>query len=346
MANRNIVAIGTSAGGVEALLFLARSFPVDFPAAVVVTIHLSHHFRSELDAILTRVGALPACFAQDGAVLKTGQIYIAPPGCHLLVDGDRMTLGNGPRENNARPAIDPMMRSAAICCGGRAIGVMLTGTLGDGASGLWALKLSGGVTVVQDPSDAAFGEMPQTALDRVRPEHIVPLADMPALLQRLVNRPASPTLTVPDWVHLEVEVARNGHSTMDAMDRVGQRSALTCPDCGGVMWQINEEGLVRYRCHLGHAFLAEAMELALDEGMRRALESARRGHRERVRLMEELESHSVATGNMRLAEKWHERAEDYKHQAQLIDDLLERLDRLKTHSKTHEGEPAPSETAG
>ena len=263
MANRDLVAIGTSAGGVQALLFLARSFRADFPAAILMTIHLSRDFRSELDAILTRVGALPASFARDGEEWRRGRIYLAPPGCHLLVESDMLALGGGPRENNSRPAIDPMLRSTAICCGGRAIGVVLTGTLGDGASGLWALKLSGGTTVVQDPRNAAFREMPQTALDLEGPEYVMPLTEMPALLANLVSQPAGETRPVPNWVQLEVEVAKNGNSTMDKMDRVGQRSALTCPDCGGVLWQINENGLVHYRCHVGHAYLADVMELAL-----------------------------------------------------------------------------------
>jgi two-component system, chemotaxis family, protein-glutamate methylesterase/glutaminase len=154
MLNRDVLAIGTSAGGVEALRFLAKGFPPDFPASVLVTIHLSSRFGSSLDKILSQTGPLAAGFAADGEILEKSRIYIAPPERHLLLDADRLYLGNGPRENNARPAIDPMFRSAAVCCGARAIGVVLTGTLRDGASGLWALKQSGGITVVQDPNDA------------------------------------------------------------------------------------------------------------------------------------------------------------------------------------------------
>ena len=136
MVNRDIVAIGTSAGGFEALLFLAKGLPQNFPASILVTIHLPLEFRSSLDEILTRAGPLPAAFANEGEVKKKGRIYIAPPGRHLIVDGEQLWLGTGPRENNARPAIDPMLRSVAVCCGNRGIGLILTGTLGDGASGL------------------------------------------------------------------------------------------------------------------------------------------------------------------------------------------------------------------
>src|SRR4051812_15421626 len=158
MTNRDILAIGTSAGGFEALRFLAREFSPDFPASVLVTIHLSNQFRSELDAILTQAGPLPAGFAVDGEKLQRSRIYIAPTERHLIVESEHLRLGSGPRENNARPALDPLFRSAALCCGERCVGAVLTGTLGDGAAGLQALKQAGGVTVVQDPSDAAFAE--------------------------------------------------------------------------------------------------------------------------------------------------------------------------------------------
>jgi len=178
MANRDLLAIGTSAGGVEALIFLASRLERDLPASVLVTIHLPSHSKSSFDDVLTRAGPLPASFAKNGDVLKKSRIYVAPPDRHLVIDGDRISLGEGPRENNARPAIDPMLRSAAVCCGARSVGVVLTGTLGDGASGLWTIHQAGGITVVQDPKDAAFAEMPLTALNRAKPDHIVQLKEM------------------------------------------------------------------------------------------------------------------------------------------------------------------------
>jgi two-component system chemotaxis response regulator CheB len=230
MANRDILAVGTSAGGVEALLFLAKQFRRDFPASVFVTIHLPSHSPSALDHLMTRAGPLPASFAVEGERIARGRVYIAPPDRHLLLDGDRLALGFGPRENNARPAIDPMLRSAASCCGPRAIGVVLTGTLGDGASGLWAMDHCGGMTVVQDPKDAAFAEMPLTAMNRANPDFVVKLADMPALLDRLVLEPVGAPVRVPRSIRYEVEVARNGRSSMDNLDGLGRRLVLACPD--------------------------------------------------------------------------------------------------------------------
>ncbi|MBV9567084.1 MAG: chemotaxis protein CheB, partial [Hyphomicrobiales bacterium] len=240
MANRDILALGTSAGGFEALRFLAREFPRNLPASVLCVIHLSNQYESSLDAILTQEGGLPASFAKDGETLRRAHIYLGPPASHLIVDGDRLHLGSGPRENHARPAIDPLFRSAASCCGARAIGVVLTGTLGDGASGLQALKRSGGITVVQDPSDAAFPEMPATALSRSQPDHVTSLKSMPSLLQNLVNLPVGAPKPVPDEITYEVDIARGRRMGMHDMDRIGRRSVLACPDCHGVMWEIDE----------------------------------------------------------------------------------------------------------
>ncbi|MEZ5784893.1 MAG: chemotaxis protein CheB [Xanthobacteraceae bacterium] len=214
MANRDVLAIGTSAGGFDALRFLAASFPADFPAVILVTIHLSSHFPSSLDTILSAAGRLMACFPADGEAATPGRIYIAPPERHLIFDGDRLWLGTGPRENHSRPAIDPMFRSVAACCGARAVGAVLTGTLGDGASGLWALKQSGGESVVQDPKDAAYSEMPMSALNRVHPDHVVSLAELPALLERLAREPAGKPIMPPARLKYEVEVARSGRAAI------------------------------------------------------------------------------------------------------------------------------------
>lgn len=328
MANRDLLVIGTSAGGVPALQALARGFRRDLPASVLITIHLAKNFRSRLDQILSSVGPLAASFAEDGEPMRRGHIYIAPPGRHLLAEVDRLVLGDGPPENGSLPAIDPMLRSVARCCGGRTVGVVLTGLLGDGASGLWSLGQSGGVTVVQDPRDAAFGEMPVAAINRITPDHVVTLAEMPSLLDSLVRQSQEPTSPASDRLNLETEVARTGVSTMDDMDRIGRRSTLSCPDCGGVMWEIAEGDLARFRCHIGHAYTAELMSLAQDSKLREAFAAARRGFHEKVALMRRLEGQALASGHARLARIWHDRLEGYRDQADLIEDSLKRLERL------------------
>lgn len=334
MQNRNILAIGTSAGGVEALKFLARKFPHDFPASVLITIHLSSQFVSSLDKVLSQAGPLAAGFAIDGEPLGKSRIYIAPPERHLIVDANKLWLGMGPRENSARPAIDPMFRSAAVCCAARTIGVVLTGTLGDGASGLWVLKQCGGLTVVQDPSDASHPEMPKTALSRANPDHVSRLADLPALLARLVGQPAGEQRALPPGVKHEVDIARYGGSHFESvnnirhMDKIGRRSIVACPDCGGVTWEFDEGDLVRYRCHAGHAYTAEVLSLALDENVRRALASALRSLEERTALARSLEKQAMDRGRMMLAELWAERAQEYEQEANVIRSSLQRVDEL------------------
>jgi two-component system chemotaxis response regulator CheB len=330
MANRDILAIGASAGGVDALRFLASGLPRELPASVLVVLHLPPQYRSGLDGILAQAGRLPAGFAEDGQPLEKGRIYIGPPERHLLVDvdGNRIRLGSGPRENYARPAIDPLFRSTALCCAGRTVGVVLTGTLGDGASGLMALKQSGGVTVVQDPADAAFSEMPATALAQVEPEHVVGLADMPALLQRLVRQAAGAPAPANENLRYEVEIAVGDKGTMSAMDRIGRRSVLACPDCHGVLWEIEEGGLTRYRCHVGHAYAPESMAVALDENLGRALGSALRALEERVALVRKLHRQAIAQGHRRSAERWALRAEEYEKEAKLVRDSIRRVDEI------------------
>lgn len=343
MANRDVLAIGTSAGGVEALLFLAKRLPKDFPASILITIHLPSHARSALDDILSRAGPLPAQFAGEGEVLRKGHIYIAPPDRHLLVDGERVSLGEGPRENNSRPAIDPMLRSIALCCSSRAIGVVLTGTLGDGASGLWAIHQAGGISVVQDPEDAAFAEMPLSALNRVRPDHVVRLAEMPVLLDALVHQPAGEAKPLPHTVKFEVEIARTGGASMDEMDAFGRRSVLACPDCGGVMWEIDEGELARYRCHVGHTYTAEMMSFALDENLRRALASALRALEERLSLARKLQRQAIDSGHRLLAETWAKKSREFEQELEIIRTSVRRMDRLAADAENPKHRAAAAE---
>jgi len=328
MTNRDLLALGTSAGGFDALRYLASQFSPDLPASVLVVIHQSPQFRSELDAILTQAGPLPARFAADGDRLEKSRIYIAPPERHLIVESEWVRLGSGPRENNARPSLDPMYRSAALCCGSRAVCAVLTGTMGDGAAGLLALKRSGGITVVQDPRDAAFAEMPATALARARPDHVVSLAGMPALLEKLVRQPAGHPVPVPDHLEYEVNIASGGRGSMSEMDRIGQRSVLACPDCHGVMWEIDEGDLVRYRCHEGHAYTIELMSLALDDNVRRAFASALRALDERTGLARKLEAQARSGARKLSADSWSAKAREFEEEAQIIRDAIKRADEI------------------
>jgi len=334
MGNRDILAIGASAGGVDALMRLATGFRPDLPAAVLVTLHLSNQFKSTLDQLLTRAGPLPARFAVDGEPLRKGRIYLAPPDRHLMVENERIALGLGPRENNSRPAIDPMMRSAAVCCCHRTVGVVLTGTLGDGASGLWAVKQCSGITVVQDPSKAAFAQMPQTALELVRPDYVADLEQLPALLNSLAEGPAGEPGKAPAGTRFEVEVAKGKRrASMSDLDAMGRRSVLACPDCNGVMWEIEEGELTRFRCHVGHTYTGDLLNLALDEGLRRALASAQRALEERVALTGRLHGQAERGGHRHMMNTWSARKREYEEELKIVRDAVKQIEDIAARAE-------------
>ena len=185
MAGRDIVTIGASSGGVEALSALVGGLPADLPAALLVVLHSPEGMPSSLPRILSRSGPLEAAHPEDGDGIENGRIYVAPPGFHMLVEDGVVRLVRGPRENYHRPAADPLFRSAAVARGPGVVGVVLTGARDDGTAGLVAIKRRGGVTVVQDPDDALFRWMPESALRYAEVDHSVPLVKMAPLLARL-----------------------------------------------------------------------------------------------------------------------------------------------------------------
>jgi hypothetical protein len=193
---RDVVVIGASAGGVEALQRLVAGLPPDLPAAILVVVHIPSYCESELDRVLSRAGPLRAQRAIDGEPLAPGRIYVARADHHMMVRGNLIRLTRAPKESRVRPSIDVLFRSAAQSLGPRVIGVLLTGTLDDGSAGLWAVKDQGGLAIVQSPADCAFPSMPQSALAQVQVDHAVPMVSMPALLARLVSEPA-PAITRP-----------------------------------------------------------------------------------------------------------------------------------------------------
>ena len=318
MANRDVVAIGASAGGFQALSELAKGLPGDFPAALLVTIHVHPEATNVLPDLIDRAGPLPAAFAKDGEEIAPGGIYIAPPDRHLLVDEGRVMLRRGPRENGARPAIDPMLRSVALSYGSRAIGVILTGRLDDGSSGLHAIKRCGGLAIVQDPRDAPYPDMPTSALASTPVDHIVTLGEMAALLGRLVSQPARAGAPPSEELRREVGIAAERDSDMALNERLGERSVLTCPECHGLLWEIKEGELVRYRCHVGHAFTLDALEAEQGTELDHALSSALRALNERIHVVRRLAEEARKLQHDRMVRRWESRVREYERQAAVI----------------------------
>lgn len=262
MQQRDVIVVGASAGGVEALAELASGLPADLAAAVFVVLHLPPDAHSHLPEILNRAGPLLAEQATDGAPIRPGRIYVAPPNRHLIVEGSQMRLSIGPRINNVRPSIDVLFRSAARTFGARTIGAVLSGNLDDGALGLDAIQLRGGMVVIQDPEEARFSGMPRSALERVRTDHVLPIAEIPLVLARL-------TMPRPDrdiWGEGSSAVSRDDlcQPASDAVapaphEKLGNAaSGFTCPNCHGSVWELDDGGLPRIECRVGHAFSVDA----------------------------------------------------------------------------------------
>ncbi|MDX8534428.1 chemotaxis protein CheB [Mesorhizobium sp. VK25A] len=319
--NRCIIVIGASAGGIEPLKTIVSDLPAGLPAAVFIVLHVGP--VSYLPGILDSVAKLKTSVARNGASVRTGNIYVAPPGFHLLLHGDHMMLRRGPRENLARPAIDPLFRSAALSFGASVIGVLLSGSLSDGTAGLRAIKAVGGLAVVQHPRDTLVPSMVESALHYVEVDHCLPAAELGALLTKLTAQPAGETLPAPPGVRLEAAVAAQEHSTMKNEDRLGQLSVFTCPECHGPLWEIEDGDMLRYRCHTGHAFTAEAVMEAQAIEADEILWSLLRSHQQRAGFARRMAERERTRDRSKLAAEFGRRATEYEADAALIEGILE-----------------------
>ena len=282
-----IIVMGASAGGVNAILDLAPALARDFPAPILFVQHIGAH-RSELSRLVSARGPNLAFTAADGDLPRPGTIHIAPPDQHMLLDGNLIRLSRGPKENHARPAIDPLFRSAALSCGPRAIGVVLTGMLDDGSAGLRAIKDCGGTAVVQDPADAQAPGMPRSALACVDADHVVPLAALGPLLYSLACRPASATPFDPPAALRQEQAVSAGDRPLENLQAIAKPSAFTCPDCGGALFELNDKRPVRYRCHTGHGFTLRSLACLQEEVSDAALWTSLRALQEKQAILRRL----------------------------------------------------------
>ncbi|MEZ0166115.1 chemotaxis protein CheB [Kineococcus sp. LSe6-4] len=329
MTTRDVVLVGASAGGVEALRALVAGLPADLPATVLVVLHVPPTGANALAAILDRSGPLPARAAEHGAPLRRGEVLVAVPDRHLLLTDDHVALSSGPRENGHRPAVDTLFRSAARAVGPRAVGVVLTGALDDGAAGLVALRAQGGLGVVQDPADALYDGMPRAALEAAGPEHVVPLADLPGLLTRLVREqaPARPVgagtgADEQALVNEEVAMAEFDLRPLEGDDHPGEPSGYSCPDCSGVLWRIEDHGLLRFRCRVGHAWSPQSLQDQQTAELDGALWMALRSLEERAALAREMADRARQAGHGLTAVRFSDRAEETGEAARTIRRLL------------------------
>jgi two-component system, chemotaxis family, protein-glutamate methylesterase/glutaminase len=325
MGHRDIIVIGASAGGIEALQDLVRVLPDKLRASVFVTVHFPEHGTSVLPRILSRAGPLAAVHVVDGESIVHGRIYVAPPDFHLVIERDCLRLVRGPKENGNRPAIDPMFRSAAVAFGPRVIGVVLSGNLDDGTSGLAAIKRSGGVAVVQDPDDALFPSMPESAIEHVQVDHVVPIRSLGKMLADLVaetlDDAAAPALAPDDLMEKKYSVV-DLDTVEDENHRPGRPSSFGCPDCGGVLWEVSEGNFVRYRCRVGHAWTSDALLARQSDSFDDAMWTALRALEESASLSRQIAARHRARGADRLAGRFESQAESTEMRARVIRDSL------------------------
>src|SRR5215213_2910098 len=255
------IVIGASAGGFEVLKELVSQLPADLAVPVFIVLHIPAYEPSLLPELFDHFGPLSALHPQDGAQIQAGHIYVAPPDHHLLIDDSHVAVKKGPKENGFRPSIDALFRSAAYAYGPGAIGVVLSGALNDGTSGLWSIKRLGGMAIVQDPNDALYPSMPRSALEYIEADYKVPSSEMAPLLTRLAReQPKQEQETGYDIdadanrMALEVQLSAGVNLPEENVLKLGELTPFTCPECRGALVRIKEGSLFRFRCHTGHGY--------------------------------------------------------------------------------------------
>ena len=327
MATRDTIVIGASAGGVQALSTLVAALPRDLPAAVFIVLHVPADAPSLLPGILARDSQLPIEHPRSGEPIRPSHIYVAPPDHHMLIQGALVKLVHGPKENLHRPSIDALFRSAARWCGPRVIGVVLTGARDDGTVGMSAIKQRGGITIVQDPGEASFPSMPLNVMQQIQVDYSLRLRDIAPLLTRLSQEQAAEEggYRVSDEVEIETKISAQNMDASElfaSVERLGKISKLTCPDCHGALWEINDDDILRFRCHVGHAFSAESLEDGQSQMLEMALWSAVRALEEKMILARRIVERLRKANQTLAASMFERRAEQAERSSNTIRELL------------------------
>jgi two-component system chemotaxis response regulator CheB len=330
----DVIVIGASAGGVEAISRVVADLPRDLKASVLIVLHISRG-KSLLPEILTRAGRLPASHPADGEPLEYGRIYVAPPDRHLVVEPGLVRVVHTASENGLRPAVDPLFRSAARTYGPRVVAVVLTGTLDDGTAGIAAVKEAGGVTIAQDPAEASSPGMPTSAIATGLIDHVLSIRDVPLLLAALTEEETRGSMGSADTPHLRAIESDLGVMPLAIRpeDRPGQPSVITCPECHGTLWESEENRVLRFRCRVGHVYSPESLAAAQTDEVDRALWVALRTLEERAAMAHRLAERGRQRQHHWVDKAFTARALDTERDARQIRDLL--------HSRAASGHTIP-----
>lgn len=322
MPRRDIIVIGGSAGALPVLIELVGALPADLPAAVFVVIHFSPHVKSRLAAILTRAGSLSAVDARDGEPVLPGRIYVAQPDRHLILQNGHVGVHRGARENRFRPAIDPLFRSAARAYRSRVVGVLLSGQLSDGVMGLMAIRLQGGIAIAQDPSEAAHSSMPRTAVEHGAVDYTVRSSDLAPTLVRLVTEPTTGEPSMADFDAQGSNIIEEDFYEQEHDERDGEPAVVTCPDCGGTLWQNRAASFIQFRCHVGHRYALDALMLEQSEALERALWTCVRMLKEKTALTRQMAHRYRETGQAQMAAQVEENGRVDEESVAIIQQLI------------------------
>jgi two-component system chemotaxis response regulator CheB len=258
--HKRIVVIGASAGGIPAIKTVLSGLPNNFETAVFIVLHVSSRSSaSTLAKIFQKYTSLVCKPGADGEMIRPGCLYIAPPSHHMMLKDGKVRINQGTRENKYRPSIDVLFRSAAVAYGVQVIGIVLTGMLDDGTSGMSAVKRCGGICIVQEPEDAEFSDMPQSVLNNIRVDYQVPVEEMGDIVKNILEMPLRGQVTVPRELQVEVEITANMTTTIKDLQEIGDISDFVCPDCGGDLYAVKNDPAPRYRCHTGHVYTEDML---------------------------------------------------------------------------------------
>lgn len=293
-----IVVIGASAGGLDALGEMTQTLQKGLDVAYCVVLHLSRKGIGDFVVHrLSQVTSMHCSLAVNGAEIKRDNIYIARPNQHLLVKDNKFILGAGPEENRFRPSIDVLFRSAAVAYSSHAIGVILTGMLDDGTSGMWAIKRSGGTCIVQDPNQAEYPDMPLSVINNMEADYVATLEEIGSLIAEIVKDKKGRKQAVPKDVMMESKIAETTAVSINDIEKLADTSVFACPDCGGNLWAMKGDIIKRYRCHIGHAYTERDLAVKQAETASATLWVALRMMEERKHLLRKLEVENKKKGH-------------------------------------------------
>ncbi|OUJ70308.1 chemotaxis protein CheB [Hymenobacter crusticola] len=339
METRNIIVIGASAGGFEAIKQLVAALPADLNAAIFIVWHMSPDVMGILPQVINRQKRIWATNALDNEPIINNHIYVAPPDKHLLVDNGSIRVTRGPKENRFRPAVDPLFRSAAYSYGPRVIGIVLSGALDDGTAGLWTIKSRGGIAIVQEPADAEVPSMPESALAAVAVDYRVPIAEMAPLLVRLTAETVTTVTSARDVAMeeqkktaTEMRIAAQDPALEQGVFALGELTPYACPECHGVLSAITDGEIIRYRCHTGHAYSADTLLTTITANVEDTLWSAIRGVEESMMLLNNLGDHYAEKNQPKLAAMFFQKAKEAEGRAEMVRQAVFNHEHLTTTS--------------